>query len=411
MKRMKRYSDRGTPEKRGIRVIRDRRCSRSLKLDGFTLIEVLIAMAIIGIGLITLLTLFPIGLRSSRLAGDFTTASFIAQQALDDIRALAQVYDPGDDFFDNTYNARTQAISGRNSTNHNGLGYYELPVSAVKGYLSPLRFPNEPTRSQDWTITIQPGGPPTTFSVTGSASGDQNFTTNPGRVGLVYTSDNKEISFILYDNQTGSELGTPPYNSTYDINLPMGASPAQTEYDDFMPGDKVVIHIDMRGGVPYYWYAMRSPVTEDQDLDGILDGWVVDSANPPNYVTARPAPHNIVREDTGLDLVPDYFDSNNTGSYEYRLDRDGEFSDNSGMVQFPGDPHGDNMYRYDTTTGALADPSLPANISNPDGTEWNGKIDAWQDDYIQKVTITIGWREGGQDRAATFSASIPNQFR
>ncbi len=30
---------------------------------------------------------------------------------------------------------------------------------------------------------------------------------------------------------------------------------------------------------------------------------------------------------------------------------------------------------------------------------------------MQKVTVTVGWREGSQDRAATFSASIANQYR
>jgi len=94
-----------------------------MRRQGFTLIEVLIAMAVIGVGLIALVTLFPVGLRSSRLAGDFTAASFIAQQALDNIRASAQVYDPGDlvdtdgdgDLFDDA--------------DGDGLGYYELPVS------------------------------------------------------------------------------------------------------------------------------------------------------------------------------------------------------------------------------------------------------------------------------------------
>ena len=307
------------------------------------MIEVLLAMGIIAVGLIALVTLFPVGLRSSRLAGDFTIASFIGQQALDNIRAAAQLYDPVDTFFDNTYNPRTGINSETGNTNKNGLGYYELPVSAVKGYLSPIRFQTEPTRSQRWTITMTAA---TTFDVENSATGNVD---TGASVDSIFTASDESIAFILYNNEDGPDL----------------------DYDEFDIGDEIVIHLEMQSGVPYYWYAMRAPVTEDIDLDGTFQ----------------------VDEDTGLDLIPDYWDKNNNGSYEAGLDDIGE-------TGFTGsnDPHGDNKY-------------INGNEVNPDGTEGNGKIDSWPDDYLQKVTVTVGWREGGRDRAATFSASIPNQFR
>jgi prepilin-type N-terminal cleavage/methylation domain-containing protein len=352
---------------------------KSVVSKGFTLIEVLISMAIIGVGLIALVTLFPVGLRSSRLAGDFTTASFIGQQALDNIRAAAQVYDPGD--------------RGFGQVNSNGLGYYELPVSAVKGYFSPLRFPTEPAQEQWWLIEITGTGP-ATFSVTNSIRG----AVGTGQVDAIYTSDDNSIAFILYNNEEGDELGV--YNSAYD-----------KLYDEFAVGDKIRINLEMRGGVPYYWYAMRAPVTEDTNLDGILGGRL-----PDGY--ARTAPYNEVHEDTGLDLVPDFWDTDMgdiptaTSGYQSGLDRPGEFTT---AVPFPNDPHGDNRYAYHSTVGWWSDPTDTATYPlveiNPNGTEGNGGIDAWDDDFIQKVTITVGWREGGQDRAATFSASIPNQFR
>ena len=293
---------------------------------GFTLIEVLIAMAVIGVGLIALVTLFPLALESSRLAGDFTTASFVAQQALDNIRATAQVYDPADQSFDDP--------------NGNGLGYYELPVSAAKGTLldDVVHFPNPPQQSQWWKIWFDPLLPADQFRVISSINGTQ---TNTGFADVIsiYQSDNNDIRFALTGN-----------------------------YED---GDEMIINIEMHAGNPYYWYAVRAPVTEDVNLNGTLDG----------------------DEDTGLDLIPDYWDKNNNGSYEAGLDIVGE-------TGFTGsnDPHGDNMY-------------ISTNMVNPKGKEGNGLIDAFDDDDIQKVTVIVGWREGGKDRIATFSTAIPNQFR
>ncbi len=329
-------------------------------------------MAVIAVGLIALVTLFPVGLRSSRLAGDFTTASFIAQQALDNIRASAQVYDPNDVYF--------------NNTNRNGVGYYDLPISAVKCDLSPVRFPAEPVIAQTWTITITGVGATTTFSVTGSRSGLQG---NTGTVGYAYSSDKNEILFALYDNRDG-----PYFSGVFD-------SARDVNYPEFATGDEIVIRVELVGGAPYYWYAMRAPVTEDLDLDGILDGRL------PSGVV-RGSPHDQVQEDVGLDLVPDFYDTDmrsigtGTAGYQAGLDRPGEF----GAVAYPADPHGDNRHPYNLATGWWG-----AAILNPDGTEGNGKIDAQPNAYIQNVTVVVGWREGGQDRDATFTAAIPNQFR
>jgi len=304
--------------------------------SGFTLIEVLIAMAVIGVGLIALVTLFPVALESSRLAGDFTTASFVAQQALDDIRAAAQVYDPGDLTDEDGDGDRFDDPNG------NGLGYYELPISATKGTLSDaVYFPNSPQQPQWWKIWFDPALPVGQFRVISSIYGVQ---TNVGFVEAIYQSDKKDIRFFL--DETGGY-----------------------EY-----GDELTIHIEMHAGNPYYWHAKRAPVTEDVNLNGSLDG----------------------DEDTGLDLIPDYWDRNNNGSYEAGLDVVGE-------TGFTGtnDPHGDNRVV----------PLGSANVVNPYGTEGNGVIDAFDDDDIQKVTVIVGWREGGKDRVASFSTAIPNQFR
>ncbi|MBI5116840.1 hypothetical protein HZA56_10230 [Candidatus Poribacteria bacterium] len=345
-------------------------------------------MAIIGVGLIALVSLFPVGLRSSRLAGDFTTAALIGQQALDNIRATAQVYDPADMFDEDNDGDRFDDPNG------DGLGYYDLPISAVKGFLSPLRFPTEPTQSQTLTIEITGVGPPATFSVTSSISG----AVGTGSAGSLFTSSDNAVAFILSDNVDGPALTvTPAYSSPTDRN-----------YEEFAVGDKIVVSLEMRGGNPYYWYAMRAPVTEDLDLDGILDGRLNDgTANG----TLRSAPHNQVQEDTGLDLLPDFWDRNNNGSYQAGIDQRGEWTQSAALPAPPAveiDLHGDNRYAYDTTTGWWLSPLAEVNAA---GTEGNEQIDAWDDDSMQKVTVTVGWREGSQDRAAVFSASIANQYR
>lgn len=53
---------------------------------GFTLLEIIFALAILTIGLVGVLALFPTGLRASKRGSDFTTATFLAQQMLEQIK-------------------------------------------------------------------------------------------------------------------------------------------------------------------------------------------------------------------------------------------------------------------------------------------------------------------------------------
>jgi prepilin-type N-terminal cleavage/methylation domain-containing protein len=55
----------------------------------FTLIEVIAALAIIGLGLVGILSLFPVGIDASKRAGDLTNATILGQSVLDQIRAAA----------------------------------------------------------------------------------------------------------------------------------------------------------------------------------------------------------------------------------------------------------------------------------------------------------------------------------
>jgi prepilin-type N-terminal cleavage/methylation domain-containing protein len=54
---------------------------------GFTLVEVLIALAILGIGILGVTLLFPAAMRESRLAGGETIAAMYAESVVDMLRA------------------------------------------------------------------------------------------------------------------------------------------------------------------------------------------------------------------------------------------------------------------------------------------------------------------------------------
>ncbi len=71
---------------------------RTKKIQGFTLMEILIAMAVLLVGLVGILSLFPVGLDATRKAIEDTNAALIAESVYASLRASAQ---------------RTQLISGK----------------------------------------------------------------------------------------------------------------------------------------------------------------------------------------------------------------------------------------------------------------------------------------------------------
>ena len=53
---------------------------------GFTLLEVMVAVFILGVGLLAIMHLFPIGLRASKISQDTTVASFLAQAKMEELK-------------------------------------------------------------------------------------------------------------------------------------------------------------------------------------------------------------------------------------------------------------------------------------------------------------------------------------
>ncbi|MCK4649306.1 prepilin-type N-terminal cleavage/methylation domain-containing protein [bacterium] len=53
---------------------------------GFSLLEVMAAVVVLGFGLLAIMHLFPIGLRASKISQDTTVASFLAQAKIEELR-------------------------------------------------------------------------------------------------------------------------------------------------------------------------------------------------------------------------------------------------------------------------------------------------------------------------------------
>ena len=88
------------------------------KKSGLTLIEIIISVAILAIGILALAHLFPIGLKSSERAGNFTRVSSYLQDTIEKLRYAASVYEPED--------LNTSISPPMIEPNGDGKGYYEL---------------------------------------------------------------------------------------------------------------------------------------------------------------------------------------------------------------------------------------------------------------------------------------------
>ena len=86
----------------------------------FTLIEIITALAILAIGLLSILALFPVGFHASKRAADFTQATIFAQDKMEEVKMKG---------FDS---AQNEAASDTGNTE--GIFSREVTVSNVSGY-------------------------------------------------------------------------------------------------------------------------------------------------------------------------------------------------------------------------------------------------------------------------------------
>lgn len=66
----------------------------NLSLTGFTLVEITIALLILAVGLVGILSLFPVGFDASARAASITEATFLAQSEMENLKR--EGYDDGD---------------------------------------------------------------------------------------------------------------------------------------------------------------------------------------------------------------------------------------------------------------------------------------------------------------------------
>ncbi len=440
--------------------------------SGFTLIEVLVAIAIVGFALLSLLPLLRVGLRSTRLAGDFTTAAFLGRQELDEIRARAQARD----FIDDNLNATPEASDGNgvhdageafetgffflavnpaglplaptvqppavtlqagSRRDGDGLGYFDLTPTVKKGAITQFRVLDPfAVTPQTYTIRI----------VVDAAGAGVDFITG-GSLPLVLDEDfvviGRDLSgnqlmlegrfnepFPLISDPNGADLNigftlmentSPAFDEGADA-LDNDADGATDEVDEqvndrYFTGESIQIHLVMVESAWYARWASRYDYSEDREIPELgigLDGILTD-VNPG-------APVDIV-EDTGLDLVPNFFDRNfdgdhdpgeelgETGFRENTLDDphgdDGQAVDNDADLAFDEDP----VDGVDNDADGAIDEDPPEwDAATGHGTENDGIINALPEEEIQRITVTVVWREGGTDREATFSTYIANPY-
>lgn len=447
---------------------------------GFTLIEVLVAIGIVGFGLLSLLTLLPVGLRSTRLAGDFTNAAFLGRQALDQIRARAQISDFIDDNLDVT--ADTTDGNGRQDSgeptesgffleeaapagtitwtqtpppgvlqadtvrDNDALGYFDLPHTVKKGAIRNFRV-LDPLAVTPQTYTIRFLSPPSGAGVefvTAGATLTEDFIVigHDADGSLRVLEGNYDVPFPLAGDTRGDTLnieftivtntaaafdqGADGLDNDGDGD-PAAASCAadllcdeadEGVNDEFLVGETIEVTVATIENAWYAYWASRYDVSEDRELPefGVdVDGVLTD------LDTVAAGVQTV--EDTGLDMVPNFFDKNYDSVQNFD-EGAGETGYSAASLQ---DPHGDDGVARDNDVDTLfnedpvdgrdndydglidEDPAEWDPVTGA-GTENDGILNALPENEIQRVTVTVVWREGGVSREARFSTMIANPY-
>lgn len=101
--------------------------------NGFTLMEVLVAIAILGIGLGILLELFSGGLRSARTSEEYTRALWYGKAKMEEMLTAKDLSEGvTEDTFDSQFSWKSEVIKANPSVGQEGTVNASLPVDLYK---------------------------------------------------------------------------------------------------------------------------------------------------------------------------------------------------------------------------------------------------------------------------------------
>ena len=107
------------------------RCSALLRSSGFSLLEVMVSLAILGIALVAIFQLFSLNLRSTQKAEDYTKAIFYARSMLDEAYIFVDPSDASDSKeYENKY-AVTRKVSLKSESDDGKIKLYEITVAVA----------------------------------------------------------------------------------------------------------------------------------------------------------------------------------------------------------------------------------------------------------------------------------------
>jgi len=107
------------------------RCSALRRSRGFSLLEVMVALAILGIALVAIFQLFSLNLRSTQKAEDYSKAIFYARSMLDEAYIFVDPADASDSKeYENKYGV-TRKVSLKSESEDGDIKVYDITVEVV----------------------------------------------------------------------------------------------------------------------------------------------------------------------------------------------------------------------------------------------------------------------------------------
>ncbi len=100
--------------------------------NGFSLLEVMVALAILGVTVVALFQLFSMALRSTKKAEDYSKALFYARSMLDEAYSNPEIENGSDSsYFENDYYKGTKQVSVRSESEDGKTKLYEITVTVT----------------------------------------------------------------------------------------------------------------------------------------------------------------------------------------------------------------------------------------------------------------------------------------